>query len=328
MVKTQYYMGVDYFSTVTKRLVKYIDKLMDDFMKSYSKLCDKEIYILLSSCYLHDLGMHYQYLNKLDCYNKLKENHPEVNLDNILSKQGNWDLCDKKDLVRVIRDEHHQISCELINKRKICGYVKANIEGLDDKLYGSVAVVCLAHCFKEEDELKKIPEKATNDSEIRLQFICRIFRIVDLLDITHERADIKKMAWEYIDNDSKTHWYKHHYTRDLRIDSVNNPLIRPMFYLPCSENSDLKKYYEVIPEWTIRYLKKETNKHIDYFKAFKYLVNIDDRIDSTNVIYMEDLKRELSRGNMIDRVIPQIDIEPIKEENLLKLILDSFKYEE
>lgn len=303
-------------------------------MKSHSKLCDKEIYILLSSCYLHDLGMHYQYLNKLDCYNNLKENHPKVNLDNILSKQGDWDLCDKKDLVCVIRDEHHRISRELIDKRKICGYENAIIGGLDKHLYGSVAIVCLAHCLNK-DVLREIPETATNDGEIRLQFICRIFRIADLLDITHERADIERLAWEYIDNDSKTHWYKHHYTRDLRIDSVNNPLIRPTFYLPCSENSDLKKYYEVIPEWTIRYLKKETNMHIDYFKAFKYLVNIDDRVDSTNVIYMEDSKRELSRENMtdrlipqIDRLIPQIDIKPIEEESLLKSILDNFKYEE
>jgi hypothetical protein len=147
-----------------------------------------------------------------------------------------------------------------------------------------------------------------------------------LLDITDERVKMNKMAFEYVNDDSKIHWYRHYYTTDIDIEPVKNPLIRPKFCLPCGKEDPDKQYYEIIPKWTIKCLKEEANKHIDHFKYYEYLVYIDDRIDDNNVKYMKDVRSRSQEGEIGSMLIPQVSIEPMEEE-LLILLYDKLKQE-
>ncbi len=313
MIKDYTDHGVEH----SRRVVRYINDLTQEFMQGSERLCDKEIYILLAACYLHDLGMHYQYLENLPSpyFEELKSKYSDVDF----SKQGDWCCKQKQRILEVTREEHHRIAYELIMAGSISGDLVEPIDGLDTELKRCVATVCYGHRSGQE-EYDKMEDLPSVSDLIRMELLARLLRIGDSLDVTGKRVNMQKMAFQYIDDRSKVHWYKHHYTTGLLVNDHNR--VSLSFNLPCTEDDQNRPLYDNIPEWVIDELKIEEYLHVDYLEKHGILIRIDER---RNVTYRDVTKLGSDTSRQPKSLLKSsIPVEPMDGE-LLKLVQSAYE---
>ncbi len=260
----------------SKRVMENIDKLVAVFMKQENeKMNEIEIYILLAACYLHDLGMHAQYVEHLPY---IQNKYPKLDF----SKQTDWN----QEIIDVIRKEHHILSYHMVRDAKMIGYnnEEVKIEGLIDDLREYVAVTCLGHRLDpSKDEDKNMMTRLLSDGTerhgktVRLEMISRLLRIGDALDIDSRRIDDDEMILRRIDEESKIYWYKHHYTTSV---SITQRGIAVQFDLPCARQDPIKEIYEIFPSWTLWELKEEYRLQRKYFeeKQYNVFLNVSNEI--------------------------------------------------
>ena len=271
--------GIRHSETIIERIDKLTVYLMD---QSDKRLCDVEIYILLTACYLHDIGMHYEHLERLECLKDKCQEHLNIDFSNPRSLVNE----EQEIVLKILRDRHHLISYELVKNNTL------GIKGLNDDFKEFAASVCLGHRWLTPNEHKdKLPDDYEyDDRHIRLEFLSRILSIGDSLDITFQRADPRVEEIRNIQDQSFIHWFKHHYTRGL---DISNHGIHLQFELPCTEeevkNDDYKKNYKLIPKIALLELKKEQYLHQKYLKDHLYNVFISVVDGIPDVIYNQNI---------------------------------------
>ncbi|MBD3181467.1 hypothetical protein GF312_04190 [Candidatus Poribacteria bacterium] len=299
----------------SRRLEGYINDLIQELMQGPNRLCDKEIYILLASCYLHDLGMHYQYLESLPYFDKLQNEYPNVNF----SKRDNLNPEERQRILEVTRKEHNRISHELIMAGSIYGDLATPINGLDQELKHFVATICYGHRLNRE-EYDELGDESSGSDSIRRSLLARLLRIGDALDVTRERIDMQKMAFQYINDYSKVHWYKHHYTTGMQVSDRNR--ISLSFNLPCKPDDKTRRLYDNIPRWVIDELKLEEYLHVDYLDRYGIAIKIDER-RNTNYKDNAELGSDVTRQPR-SLLNPQPPLEEM-DESLLELAAGSYE---
>lgn len=315
MIKDYTDHGVEH----SKRLVRYINDLTRELMlQPEKKLCVKEIYILLAACYLHDLGMHYQYLEKLPCFAELQRKYADDNVD--LSIHENLSSRDMETRLRITREEHHLIAGELVKIGKIPDSEKP-IPGLVWELKEFVALVCYGHRLRPED-YDELADTTLGSDPIRPQLLARLLRIGDSLDVTRERVDMGIMKYQHIDNRSKIYWYKHYYTTGLEINSYHG--VGLFFALPCTEEDIHRQTYDLIIYWTTMELKIEEYIHQDYFRENKFRIpmKIDERPREVRYRSLPEVGFSAGKEEALLNAQPQL--EPMDDE-LLELLTNRYQ---
>ncbi len=204
-----------------------IDRVSDILGNNIFLLNKSEIYILLMSCYLHDIGM-----SPTKEMQKLIKESEEFKKE---TKKG----CDYKEYIRRI---HHQLSYEYIIEHW------KNFNIINHRYAKAIALVSLGH--REEELLNfeqfdpKYPvESGTNF--VCIPFLASILRLADELDLTNERTP-DLLFNEYFPDDriGKREWDKHKAN-----SCVNFSDIRIIITSKCSNPSiyrNLLKQYQKI----------------------------------------------------------------------------------
>jgi hypothetical protein len=152
-----------------------LDKLTNEFMKTQDKLNPEEIFILLASVWLHDIGM-------------------------LIKKAPNEDP-------EITRQTHHIRTYEFLQEKDNLAAL-----GLNHVQARYISLVCLGHREIDLYTDTRYTSGQIGDSRIRTGFLTALLRLGDALDLDFKRAPdpLRKILENNLPPYSLLHWLKHH----------------------------------------------------------------------------------------------------------------------
>jgi len=218
----------------SEEIIHLLGQILEPIEESNIFLNEHELFILLASAYLHDIGMQYLKVdNKAienltqDEYNKIRKNHAAESYEIILTN------IEKK----VLRDNFHPPI-------------------IDEEYLPIIASVSKGHASDYFDEIittfYEVPAFAKN-RKIRGPLLTSLLMIGDELDMQFKRVDFSKLSQFTLSAFSQVHWYKHHYVEFIE---VKNAKIHLSLKFP--KNADA--YQMLFQEWIETKLKEQIAK--------------------------------------------------------------------
>jgi hypothetical protein len=228
--------GIGHSDRMTGIIVDLV-KPMHDRGKGLSS---QELTILYAACYLHDLGMHVETLSGLNC----------VPADwHDLSNEARFDI---------IRDRHHLISAELIQKATQHLGPCATLS-VQDIHPDEVACLCEAHnlWLEKTDEAKRYADLTKEIRGIRMDLLSALLRLADILDEAQLRSCIEKSKILDLDITAQKHWWRHYYTEYISF-SQQDRTITLEFKFPKDHEQE---YSGIVPELQYPRIACEIDRH-------------------------------------------------------------------
>lgn len=190
------------------RMVKNLKELINDNLLSTEKirLSENELFILILSIYLHDIGMH---ITKAHDITK--------------------NICDleKEDFIS-IRDNHGEISAKIleesIRKKEDIYGIKINFNKPLIKTFSKFVCQVIS---KHQSKFKYNPQEKVDfeGKQVRIGILIALLRIIDKLDCDHNRIDIDQLLQFSIPGESLLHWAACIYVDSVTIDDGNIKII-------------------------------------------------------------------------------------------------------
>jgi len=178
----------------SRAVISILNKLVDGIDTDKHHLTNPEIFYLLASVYLHDVGM---LIPRPDDVDRAKE----------ISARKKRPYT-KEDL---IRDEHHLRSGKYVTEH-------AGDLNLDHVESECVKLICEGHRVVKLDT-EEYNDRLVGNERIRVRLLTALLRFSDELDISYQRAPKKLMALleEDMPDYSRLQWLKHYYTSGVGI---------------------------------------------------------------------------------------------------------------
>ena len=183
----------------SQEIIHLLGQILSPLEETPQKLNEHELFVLLASAYLHDIGMQ------------------NLKVDNIsidkLTSEG----------YELIRKRHAEESFNIILKRfnKPMERDDFYLPVIEDDYVPIIARVSKGHAtdfFEESIEyFQQIPAKPQNRT-VRAELLTALLMIADELDLQSKRASFSETAKFNLSDYSAVHWYKHHYVSSVEVD--------------------------------------------------------------------------------------------------------------
>lgn len=167
----------------SERILSICDAMLESLYDTM--LCEEEIFILVASAYLHDIGMQmpeYARLEKKEDYTSEEKS--------------------------IIRGRHH-IASEMAIKNHI-----ANKISIESGIIEFIAVVSKYH-RESGGDIYKLEDIHYNGKNIRMGLLASILRLCDELDVDNQRIDFNSAEFVALLPETKMHWYSHKYIESI-----------------------------------------------------------------------------------------------------------------
>lgn len=228
-----------------------VDDLIEPLQTSKHALTKQELTILYAACYLHDIGMHYEKASETNIIRSLHLTRPWLELPEN----------ERRDL---LRKYHHNISAEMIMASVGAENPIIGLQMTDQYVPEHVAAISEAHNMPIETE--RYRELTTDVANVRMGLLSGILRIADILDESRRRATLEQARTLKLDLTSQSHWWRHYYTSDIKID-LNQRLITIWFDFPKERFSE---YNSIVPQLQMPWIEAEFNRHLPIFHQFDF----------------------------------------------------------
>lgn len=268
----------DHSVSHSDNVARLIDELIESIQISKQSLTQQELTILYATCYLHDIGMHY-------------ENAGNTEIIRSVNLKTAWEDLPEKEKRELLRKYHHQISAEMIMNS-----VRAEnpIVGLQlTQSYYPELVASLSEAHNLSVDTERYRELTTDVGNVRMGLLSGIFRISDILDESRRRATLEQARTLQLDLTSQTHWWRHYFTEDVRIDQ-NQRLVTIWFDFPKERFSE---YNSVVPQLQMPWIEAEFNHHSSIFHKYEF---------GWSVTHVSPNKPYSSAANMPDIVLSEM----------------------
>lgn len=254
------YTFTDHGENHSQRMILFLEKLLSD--NKQTKLLNKyEVFILVASVYLHDIGIQFNNLENIKYF--CKENN--IAFDSI------------EDINKFIREEHHLLSAfwiQLNIKKESC----ISDAYIGDTLLGKyISFVVKSHGIdfsKLTEYNKKISFKGCR---IRLKLLCVLLCLSDAIDCDCRRIDINKLTYNDIPLGSRIHWYKHYYVQSVEIDKKIIHIYYSFPILAEKQKKPYELYFSSVSTYWINRIKEqylddlsEVGIHFDIKESIEY----------------------------------------------------------
>lgn len=168
------------------RIIEIMGRLSEVLMSSSSRFSPIEVFVLLASAFLHDVG--------------LQDRRQDVDSESIRKHH---------------QELSKQIIYESIEQRGRTGIPldMGSMPGILDM----IALVAAAHRAVDIEGDQQYRDFTFGNSEIRLPLLAALLRFGDELDIDWRRAPREKLQLKNISAPSRFHWYKCYYVSGVRI---------------------------------------------------------------------------------------------------------------
>lgn len=273
------------------RILEQLSQLVTELMSSDEKLNKYEVFILISSIYLHDIGMQFERFELLQKYDIKIEN--EEKLDEDL----------KLDFIR----NHHHIISKIWIIESISGnsdYRKVYFG--DPELGELVALISESHNIDLKENMSSYNDYIYRGTRIRLNLLACLLALGDVLDADSRRIDIERLKHINIPEDSRLHWWKHYYISGLYYE---NGLLTIQYNFPDLSKNELDIYYE--------YFSSATKYWLEYNKEnFKGILSKNYiRFEFTEVIKKSLVKEKLTKEaySFIENLVVSSKISPTEK---------------
>lgn len=179
----------------SNNIITILDKLVDG-LNPADALNDTEIFCLLSSVYLHDVGMQCKFPNDVERAAKISE-----------LKKRPYTFQD------LIRDEHHIRSGQ---------YIKDTYKNLKLDHVEAECIRLISEGHRQiKLESKEYDDQPIGFERVRVRLLAALLRLADELDIVYTRAP--ETLLDILKNDmpdySRIQWLKHYYTSGILINT-------------------------------------------------------------------------------------------------------------
>jgi hypothetical protein len=210
------------------------------------KLNDDEGSVLYGGAYLHDIGMHNEKAGE------------SGRLAKMLKDAGrDWVNIGFDDRLDLIRRYHHEISADMIVASVRNGSPSIGFTLKDQDRATDVAAICEAHCVDTAtpryDALMPKPDRPT----MRLRLLAAALRLADILDEAHHRAIVDQARTLDLSLESRMHWWRHYYTREVEIDPARNR-VTVVFAFPAEKR---ERYGKLVPALQMPWVEQEFERH-------------------------------------------------------------------
>lgn len=216
--------GVEHSERIIKTIGDIFGSSQDpDMLNAY------EIFILLASAYLHDVGM------QSARYTGLPDK-PEYTLE------------DKE----IIREKHAESSAKMILESvQPNSDFSLGLEGREEYV-PFIANIVRYHSGKGGEDINSLKDSSLKGEYVRLKLLAALLKLADGLDRDYRRVKIKELKFWPIPTESKFHWWTHHYTQSV---TIKDGRIKLYFRFP--EEYRESKIKDVFIKNTQRLIKEE-----------------------------------------------------------------------
>jgi tetratricopeptide (TPR) repeat protein len=246
----------DHSITHSERIIKALGRLLE---KYGSSLNEHERFILLSSVYLHDIGMQspvHAGLEEKERYSETEEGY--------------------------IRDRHAETSAKMIKDSSLK-------LGLEDciRIAPIIAEICEYHRNLDLGELR---DNSIAGEKIRVPLLAGLLRLGDELDADYHRVIMKILKTRYISPDSKYHWWAHHYVTSVGIE---NEQITLYFTFPLKYKGN--KLIEALRGKVENSIRNQYFEIYDLFESYGFRLPRDIKCrEDYDEIGLEDIPEDLA----------------------------------
>lgn len=241
-------------------LVRIVDQLIQPLQQSAHRLTQEELQILYSACYLHDIGMQYEHADKTQVISGL----------NLPQSWGDLSEDTRRDL---LRKHHAAISAEMVIMSVRAEKPPIGIQLKEDHYGKYVAPVCEAHTLDTAGG--RYLEIIKDGPNIRTSLLSALLRVADILDLSQRRTNTDKARTLRLDLESQTHWWRHYYTEDVKIDQ-NEKTVTVWFDFPTAR---FDEYRQIVPPLQMPWIRAEFNHHSAVFNRYGLGWTVQEHIE-------------------------------------------------
>ncbi len=230
----------DHSVSHSDRLIEILTNLAQ-IIREDRQLSSEEAFILVASCYLHDVGMQYE-----------RAGSTQIIVGQQLATP--WEQLNKECRRLLLRKHHHQISAELVAGCTGEGNVLKLPLNMDHRR-SCIASICEAHGLDTKSDRYK--ELSVDVANVRMVLLAGLLRVADILDESLWRANGEKAASLLLDTPSQVHWWRHRYTTDITFDAESRQICLH-FMFPTSRRQE---YSAIIPCLQMPEITNEISRH-------------------------------------------------------------------
>ncbi len=280
----QYY--TDHGVKHSERLVGYAAELLK--ANSKEPLSDEEMYLLLASIYLHDIGMQCDVVNFPEIERNAEDKFgAKFNIEFKLT-DGNYGI----EMQKAIRRNHQYLTAAWIDYANRTGKTALGpcAKDIDPGLVDDLIDICKYH---SKLPINECPAKLNYNSKGRKQLVAALLRFADELDIDQHRISIATTKNFSLDPDNSVYWWLHNRTT---IGFITSNIILISIQL---HPNDVKKYGHLIEEIFINNFSNKNRLVLDVLGENGILI----RISSESTV----------KGNDRYDLLPQDIVDAIKK---------------
>ena len=250
-------LATNYFSHFTDHSINHSDQLcnlIDELTSSLDKekgLNSEEAAVLYAACYFHDVGMQHQRANETDVIRKVLQSDPYCGQP--------WASLEMTTKHEIIREQHHHISAELVQKAVRVGDPAIGIPLNDGDKPGVIAALCLAHCLStDSDQYRSV---TADQGDLRVGLLAALLRIADILDESQRHTQLFLEQTRDLQLESRFHWWRHYYVASVKVQPRT---ITIWFDFPPSRRAQYKELFEPLQ---IPWIEAELRHHSSVLAA-------------------------------------------------------------
>ena len=182
----------------SREIIHLLGQILSPLENTHQSLSEHELFILLASAYLHDVGMQFAKVEG-------------ISIDKLTSKE-----------YETIRKRHAEESFDIILKR-----VKQSLDRddfhlptIEEEYLPVIAWVSKGHAtefFEEAIQHFQENPATPRNRPVRGKLLAALLLIADELDLQCKRAKFSETSKFDLSDFSAVHWYKHHYVSHVEI---------------------------------------------------------------------------------------------------------------
>ena len=278
----------------SRELIFILDQLLTPLEGGKAFLTKHELFVLLASAYLHDIGM--QFLKWED-----------IPIDKLTEKEYDE-----------VRKKHAKLSSEIILKRVAKSVDRDDFHlpaRIDDEYIAPIAFVCKGHSseyFAEVMEKFRDSPYSPKGRPLRGVLLAALLLIADELDLQCKRIDFKETAKFDLSLHTQVHWYKHHYVEHVEIS-------RNAIKITLRYPSDSDDYEPLVKELIETKLVQQIKRVNPYLReGTQGVLVLDDQVEFNTIIDGVSGKRSLPPDVLTElkRLLRKISQPPLRDPDV------------
>ena len=210
------------------------------------RLDSDEAFVLYAAAYLHDVGMQ-------------NENAWQTGIfgERVRKRAQDWTKTPREEKLRLIRQYHHEISADMVVASVRSGSASIGLSLTEEDQPGSIAAICEAHGVATGSERYRQLTEADKTPSMRLRLLSALLRLADILDEVHYRALHEQLRTLDPSLESRMHWWRLYYTRDVEVELKRNR-VTVWFEFPESERDE---YTRIVVPLQMPEIEQELLRH-------------------------------------------------------------------